>query len=289
MAPASPLQPRADLTPAQWLVGAIPAFGARVDELLPRGYPAYVRLFHRPDQGIPGRDDDRSWAQAAQRHGTVLHPAAQWRALTRDSADDDVFHSDVQSEIFRSDPTEGTLDRDTLTRLATLLSRHTETPERCYLALWDGFGQLPNSWRTAPTVALPGHDYLLFGPTSIGTVPDHAVDFEVAGWEEESDSPTGIAWRVTARLDSDEPAPIDPQAASAEFARQMREQHATQSPTLWWPEDHAWIVLSEIDFDSTLIGCSVPLRDALLADPDLECLEVGPDTSLADDADLINT
>jgi len=38
-----------------------------------------------------------------------------------------------------------------------------------------------------------------------------------------------------------------------------------QSPNLIWPGDRAWVVVTEIDFDSTIIGCSRACADGLLA------------------------
>jgi hypothetical protein len=271
----TPITPRSDLAPAGWLVDTLTAFGSRVDQLLPSGCPAYVRLFHRPDQGNPAPDDDATWAATARRYDTVLHPEAQWRALTRGGE-------------ARSNPLEGSLDRLSLARLARHVGHHTTTPDRYYLALWEGYGTLPDSWLALPRVELPGRNYLLFGPTPADAVNAYAVEFAVAGWEGQSRSPDGIRDLLLARQGLRAPSDQERAAASAEFARSMREQGASQSPTLWWPEDRAWIVLSEIDFDSTLIGCSLALRDDLLADPDLECLEVTPTTSLAHDADRVN-
>lgn len=44
-----------------------------------------------------------------------------------------------------------------------------------------------------------------------------------------------------------------------------------QSPNIWWPDDHAWCVASEIDYEFTYVGGSRELIDDLLA---LSCLEV---------------
>jgi hypothetical protein len=30
----------------------------------------------------------------------------------------------------------------------------------------------------------------------------------------------------------------------------------SQSPNLWWPHDHAWCVATEIDLNTTYIGCT---------------------------------
>jgi len=59
-------------------------------------------------------------------------------------------------------------------------------------------------------------------------------------------------------------------------------------PNLIWPSDRSWLVVSEVDFDSTLVGGSSELVEALIADSDLEVYAVEPDTSLAAFSDEIN-
>jgi hypothetical protein len=61
-----------------------------------------------------------------------------------------------------------------------------------------------------------------------------------------------------------------------------------RSPNLLWPEDHSWFVASEVDFDSTLVGGTADLIDALVLSDELDAWPVGPDDSLASDADTIN-
>lgn len=61
-----------------------------------------------------------------------------------------------------------------------------------------------------------------------------------------------------------------------------------KSPNLFWPADHAWCVASEIDFDSTLVGGTTELIRAILTAPGLDAWPVGPDDSLAYDADRVN-
>lgn len=46
-----------------------------------------------------------------------------------------------------------------------------------------------------------------------------------------------------------------------------------QSPTLWWPEDRAWCVASELDIYSTYIGATRATVAALVECPDLEVFE----------------
>jgi hypothetical protein len=62
-----------------------------------------------------------------------------------------------------------------------------------------------------------------------------------------------------------------------------------QSPNLFWPQDHAWCVASEIDLFCTLVAGSDDLAEALVGDPLLEAWRVQPDDPIAFDSDQINT
>ena len=60
-----------------------------------------------------------------------------------------------------------------------------------------------------------------------------------------------------------------------------------QTPNMWWPEDRAWFVATEIDFDSTLVACTRSCALGLLA-CDLEVMEVSAETRLDIDGDTVN-
>lgn len=60
------------------------------------------------------------------------------------------------------------------------------------------------------------------------------------------------------------------------------------SPSLCWPTDHSWLVASEVDFDSTLVGGSHELIHAIVDSPRLEAWRVDPSDSLAADGDRVN-
>ena len=72
-------------------------------------------------------------------------------------------------------------------------------------------------------------------------------------------------------------------------ATQIVSPSARQSPNLFWPADRAWCVATELDFDSTLVGGSDRLIQAILANDALDAWPIQPDDSLAHDADLLNT
>lgn len=56
---------------------------------------------------------------------------------------------------------------------------------------------------------------------------------------------------------------------------------APTSPSLIWPADRSWFLASEIDFDSTLVGGTKDLADAILASEELEAWPIDPLDSLA--------
>ena len=61
-----------------------------------------------------------------------------------------------------------------------------------------------------------------------------------------------------------------------------------QSPSIVWPDDHSWVLATEIDFDSTLIaGTTVLIRD-LVQTSGLEVLPIHTDADLTWDGDSIN-
>ena len=53
------------------------------------------------------------------------------------------------------------------------------------------------------------------------------------------------------------------------------------SPNIWWPEDRAWCVATDIDLYDTYVGGSVECIEAIMSNPDLE---IGRYTESDDDA-----
>lgn len=241
-------EPLDDVAEADWLVSALPDFHGRVIDLVTDTFPAYARIFHRPDQGLPSGDRPSSWAEMAKDRGTVFHPAAQFTDLGREA---------YQPETERiPGPRLGTLDRITLPLLIERLNAHTATPEACWSALWVGYGKSPDRWRAKPSFRLPGREYWLLS----GALKDLIAlssEFETAGLTDD--------WR-----------------------RMTRKMGIIHSPTIWWPQDRSWLVHSEIDYDSTIVGGTPALVHELVADPAIEALQVDGDMSLYANGDRIN-
>ena len=61
-----------------------------------------------------------------------------------------------------------------------------------------------------------------------------------------------------------------------------------QSPNLWWPDDRAWFVATEIDFDSTFVGGEDRLIAGLVTDRRLEALPITLSTRADAAADRVN-
>jgi hypothetical protein len=55
----------------------------------------------------------------------------------------------------------------------------------------------------------------------------------------------------------------------------------SQLANIWWPQDRAWFVVSEIDYDSTIVAGSRECIDALLRTSGVEVFELGPGDTLA--------
>jgi hypothetical protein len=60
------------------------------------------------------------------------------------------------------------------------------------------------------------------------------------------------------------------------------------APSIWWPDDRAWCVATEIDLDSTYVGGSAELTTALMDEPELEVWPAEATDRLDYDSDTLN-
>ena len=156
----------------------------------------------------------------------------QFRALVR--APKFEHNLESQPDLFDAGPQEGSLSEEIALALAGVLAQGTTRPDRCWFAVWEGWGGLRDDLTFGPVFHLPARGYhLLTGPLS--AVAESALDV---------------------------PGP--------------HHQPYYQSASLWWPDDRSWLVATEIDLESTYIGCTHACRDALLRLSVLEALEIDP-------------
>lgn len=60
------------------------------------------------------------------------------------------------------------------------------------------------------------------------------------------------------------------------------------SANLWWPDDHAWCVATEIDFASTYLGASAAAIEELLTNTELEVAQLSVTAGVTADSDVLN-
>jgi hypothetical protein len=161
-------------------------------------------------------------------------------------------------------PEWGSLPLEERRVLVEHLGGHTTTPTRCWFCVWDGFGGIDDQG-VAARVQLPRRDYLLrrgpieaaMAPTPHRQGPGYGVIVPTASGAEPSALPD-VCWE-------------------------------DQSPNLWWPEDRAWFVATEIDYAWTYIGGSPVPIEALVVDARLEVLPALLTDKPFYDSDTVNT
>lgn len=238
------LTPAADTTPADWVVADLQTFAESVHSLLPAGFAAYVRVFHpayRLDLTARRPWDSRSivrWAEIARANGTIAHPGMQLASVTGGFR----FMHEGQPGVYERAPREGSIPSEVGPALVNVLSRHTSTPDTCWLAVWNGFGGTRDDIRLAPTFHVPARDYFLLRGSVDAGISDVLHHDRGPG----------------------------------------------QTPNIWWPDDHAWCVATEIDLNTTYVGCSTACRDELVASPELEVLALDPATGISWAGDTVN-
>ena len=57
---------------------------------------------------------------------------------------------------------------------------------------------------------------------------------------------------------------------------------------MWWPDDRAWCVGTDVDLMTTYIGASTRCVEDLQSQPNLEILAVSADQRVTWDSDIIN-
>lgn len=268
------LEPSHRVRESDWYGAGLNGFGGRVDQVIPRGYPAYARILH------PARDqsgDVVRWSDVAAWAGTVVHSLAQFHAV----AGRREYEQRKPVGWPGENPVEGTLTAPQVRVLCDILAHHTATPDRCWLTVWEGFGNLPQEWeRTAPRVHQPQRAYYIF-ERRLAEVFEFSAEVDRIGWDQDPLPPSmGYLEATGPSMGMEGPPNPDPQ--------HTEEPASIQSPNQWWPQDRAWCVATEIDFDSTLVAGSDGLISEITAHPELEAFAVEPSDDLTLKGDKVN-
>ena len=161
--PQLPLLTHLDaLEPADWLVASLTTFGATVSSFLPGHLPAYARVYH-PFDSNDASGKTFKWRELAPT-GEVLRDGATAADFARRNA------TNMQAR-------EGNLHLTVIEVLIEHLQLATTTPEECYFAVWNGFGDSVVPRELGPKLELPNRSYdVFFGPiaaarTSLSLIP----------------------------------------------------------------------------------------------------------------------
>jgi hypothetical protein len=243
--------------------------GTAVTSIVPVGYEAYVRVFH--PASAAGADDAVTWRQVADWSGGTFHPLAQFEAMTNQ------VRPEPGPSLFDQAPFQGELAPAVCHLVVRELAKLTDTPTACHFGIWDGWVILTGGWAMLRQVGGEGDDNDRLD----------IVEAEVAAWQ-----------RQVARLPRFEHpnrsyllgrGPIGVACAlDTQPLRPGSWQTLGLTPQLWWPEDRAWVVASEIDFDSTIVATTVAGAEVLLDCEGPEALLVPSDGRLDEGGDEIN-
>ena len=228
-----------DVSPGQWVEESLSGF-ARVHSLLPRGFPAYARVFHPAYQG-DAEDQPVRWSTVASWTGRTVHPLMQFPRIAGLSEDINDFYRDPP---WGRRPRHGSIPDEECRTLVNILREFTSTPERCFFGLWEGYGNIDDRlYPQGARVKGCGRNYLLFQ------------------------------------------GPLDGVMA---FLDRRGTPFWGDSPNVWWPEDRAWCVATDIDLYDTYVGGSGECIQTVLEHPDLEALPTSLDARLDVGGDTVN-
>jgi len=141
-----------------------------------------------------------------------------------------------------------------LMQLCFLLEQHSQPDEKCFFGLWDGWGrsEYRKLWQLIETphgtkLSLAKGD----SAPRFGVPPSAGRDyFLVSG-------PVRVAVELV--------------------------DIGLNAPNFIWPADQSWLVVSDIDLDSTLVGGDDALTQSIVSSKELEAFRISQDVPLIGD------
>jgi hypothetical protein len=200
-----------------------------------------------------------------------MHRLAQFHAIARS----DPSGSSPPLALGIKPPDNGNLPVSLLIALCAILAEHTSTEDSCWFCLWEGYGWIYGSPAVSAIVFTPLEDAShIAKPVSIPPgLPPEVLRGPKVRLPNRNYFLFNGPLHAAGELGSTTPwGSFDP-----------------QSPNLFWPQDHAWCVATEIDLFCSFIAGSAKLAEALLADSRFEAWRVFPGDPIRWDSDDINT
>ncbi len=304
---ARPFTPAPNAEPADWLLERLTDFAVNVASLVPSGFEAYARVFHPAEKVTCTADADQSstsellrWADVAELTGRTPHKLMQWASIQGPHPELYDYTALKAGNVYIRAPLGGSLPLELTQALWPLLGQHTGTPNECFFAVWEGFGGLPKFIHEAPALEIPDRRFYLFSaplqtveqsfytgasPADVGGGFMVMLDEEEAGgvFQQEPEPAQSSGVGVLIFTGTEHPTPEEIREALRNLPP-FDFPPLEQSANLWWPQDRAWCVHTEIDLNTTYISGSQRLVDALLGSEKLEVYQLEPTDELVRDA-----
>jgi hypothetical protein len=171
-----------------WLRSALTSFADSVASFVPSHFPAYARIYHPfgdPAESTLRQPGARGWRGLAGREMRSAHDAAEF----------------ALNGVPNAQASVGSVPRVVIERLLGPLSSATTTPDECYFALWEGFGDSVVPPTVRPTLQLPHRRYHVFaGSVSAALTSYSCIPFGCRSanlwW------PADHAWCVATEVDA---------------------------------------------------------------------------------------
>jgi hypothetical protein len=165
----------------------------------------------------------------------------------------DAYACLLHSEQSDDDQVRGHPSLEGIRSLAGVLRGATSTPDSCLFCVWNGWGWLHVSAGAIASV----------GPEHPGR-RDQLIEVEQFA----ASAPlVGDQYREYHLFSGPIEAVVDSSLEAMPY----------QAPSLWWPDDEAWIVASEIDLSWTYVGGAPEVIDRVTAAWRFDGRRVGPD------------
>ncbi|WP_433604878.1 hypothetical protein [Prescottella agglutinans] len=177
----------------RWIADALRRDRAEVGALVPPVFEAYARIFHPVylPLYLPRIGDDHTsirWRTIAEENSKIAHAAMSWQTI-------------IGTHRPGYDPEEGSLPQPEARTLVSILRDYTATPDTCWFAIWDGYG---DEGRPPPGIELLDADrymVVLHGPIDaaearFGTTPHHRGGYSANLWW-----PDDHTWCVATDID----------------------------------------------------------------------------------------
>jgi hypothetical protein len=198
-----------------------------------------------------GEVDAASDATAGQWIAEVLHPfAAGVGSIVPPGFADYV---EVRHE------TEGSPPTALLASLASAGVDHTSTPDRCWFAIWDGYGWFNGSADYGTRARRTAIGRALARRHIRALQRRHDAQRQRLRAEAAAIPRLQLPQRSYYLL-------VGPVSCASRLHAQSVPITSSQAPNLWWPDDRAWCVASEIDLPVSYIGGPTEFIDRVLRD-----------------------